>query len=185
MESLPRTQEWVVLSPGCRRARFLPKFDPAAPFFVPGQPAQRMGRLVSGTGVLCVCLRPRSVLQGCHEGVMTVLPARCEGARCVSARCCQRCQGRNSESACRHGAVIVTIARHHGARYVLVRRSLQDELCVVMVPSTSRNSAAWVLDAIYLGAVCVPLECCESAEPPRRQHPTALKTLTPASRKSR
>ena len=185
MKRSPWTQERAVLSPGCRRARFLPKSDPAAPFFVLHRPAQRMRVMGVGDKVLCACLRPRSVLQGCHEGVMTVLPARCEGARWVSARCCQRCQGRNSVSACRHGAVSVTIACHNGARYVLVRRSLQHELCAVMVPSTSRYGAAWVLDASYLGAVCVLLGCCESAEPPRRQHPTALKALTPASRKSR
>ena len=137
-----------------------------------------------GQGSLCVSAS-KGVLQGCHEGALTVSPARCEGARWVSARCCQRCQGRNSVSACRHGAVSVTIACHNGARYVLVRRSLQHELCAVMVPSTSRYGAAWVLDASYLGAVCVLLGCCESAEPPRRQHPTALKALTPASRKSR
>ncbi|TFI47140.1 hypothetical protein E4O93_14220 [Diaphorobacter sp. DS2] len=49
MEALVWTQEWVALSPGCRRVRFLPKSDPAAPFFVLHRSAQRTGGLVLGT----------------------------------------------------------------------------------------------------------------------------------------
>lgn len=132
------------MSPGRRRPSFLPKSDPAAPFFVLHRPAQRMGVIGAGDKVLCACLRPRSVLQGCHEGALTVSPARCESVRWVSARRCRRFQGCNSESACRHGAVSVTIACHHGAINEQVRRCL-------------------VLDAICIGAICVLLGCCERA----------------------
>ena len=154
----------MVLSPGCRRVRFLPKSDPAAPFFVLHRPAQRMRVMGVGDKVLCVCLRPRSVPQRWHEGAMTVSPRCCEGARCVSARCCQRCQGCNSESACRDGAVSVTIACHRGVINERVRCCL-------------------VLDASHLGALCVLLGCFMSAVYLR--HEFALEPLTPVLQKSR
>ena len=48
------------------------------------------GVIGAGDKVLCACLRPGSVLQGCHEGAMMVLPACCDGAIQVHAWCLHR-----------------------------------------------------------------------------------------------
>ena len=103
MESLPWTQEWVVLSPGCRRARFLPKSDPAAPFFVLHRPAQRMGRSALGT---------RFFVHVCVQG------ACCKGATKESWRCCQRAA--KVPDACRQGAANVAKAAIVCQRAVMV-----------------------------------------------------------------
>ena len=115
MKRSPWTQERAVLSPGCRRARFLPKSDPAAPFFVLHRPAQRMGAIGAGDRCSLWLLRPSAVLQRCHIGAASVPP----WCRKRASMVLERRKRSLSLAACRQGAMTEPYACSLGALVVL------------------------------------------------------------------
>ncbi len=124
------------MSPGCRRARFLPKSDPAAPFFVLHRPAQRMGAIGAGDRCSLWLLRPGAVLQRCHIGAASV-PQWCWERASMVLECRKRGL---SLAACRQGAMTEPYVCSLGALVVLP--------CPVpfatCVSSRCRERAVWV-----------------------------------------
>ena len=130
MESSPWTQERAVLSPRCRRARFLPQSDPAAPFFVLHRPAQRMGGDWRWGQVFFVAFASRC-------GATKVPHRRCQRAAVVLGESLHgagvqkaRPVSGSVSSRSHDGAVCVLVGCSRGAA---VPRAICD-LCVVTVP---------------------------------------------------